>query len=243
MWRRWTTEWTLACGEHALSLRRSGAKSAEPPVTVWHDDTPSAFADALTQALDQARSLDPDARHTRRVRVLLEDRWMVWMSLQGAFWAVRAAERDALARTHLAQQLGADPSAWRVCSDVPDDGQGLIACAVSESRGSAVMSALQAAGLQPVSVRPNWVDRLERLAPSGLDGLVARRQGDLLCLALRQHDRWVRVSSLLVDRDAPWAPRAIGWAHALARSSEPLARWFDGAAPECPPGWTLLEAS
>ena len=132
MWRRWTTEWTLSCGERQLALGL--ATDARDPdsvfETIGHEDTPASRAGALRDALARMHARHPGTAGCRRVRVLLDDRWSVWMSLQGAFWALSPAQREALVRGHLAQQMGTDPSAWRVSSHVTSDGEGLSAAAM-----------------------------------------------------------------------------------------------------------------
>lgn len=247
MWRRWTTEWTLSCGEQQLALGLlSGARDpGAEPETIGHEDTPTSRAAALREALARWHARHPGAVGCRRVRVLLDDRWSVWTSLQGAFWALSAAQRETLVRGHLTQQMGTDPGAWRVSSHVTSDGEGLSACALVEARIAEVLEAVQAAGLQAVSLRPSWVDRLERLAPrlTQTPCLVARADGDLLCLALRGAKDWLRIGSLQVDQDADWSPRALGWWQGLGLPAQDLVCVVDGAAHDCPPGWSPLERS
>lgn len=248
MWRRWTTEWTLSCGERRLALSlRSGADTADAPPerveAIEHEDSPTSRAAALGEALARLRARHPHAAGARRVRVQLDDRWAVWMSLQGAFWALSPMQREALARAHLSQQMGVDPSAWRVGSQVTADGNSLSACAMAETRVGAVLEAIEMAGLSAVSLRPQWVDRLERLAPrlGARPCLVARAQGDLLCLAVRAAQDWLRIGSLQVDREADWSARALGWWHGLGLPGDELDCRVDGEVHDCPPGWSVVE--
>lgn len=248
MWRRWTTEWTLSCGERRLALSlASGADPAEAPPerreVIAHEDDPQARAAALGEVLARLRARHPQAARVRRVRVHLDDRWAVWMSLQGAFWAVSPTQREALVRAHLAQQMGVDPGAWRVSAQVTAEGHGLSACAIAETRVGDVLAALETAGLSPVSLRPHWVDRLERLAPrlGARPCLVARPRGDLLCLAVRGAQDWLRIGSLQVDREADWSARALGWWQGLGLPGDELVCRVDGEVGDCPPGWSVVE--
>ena len=61
MWRRWTTEWTLSCGERRLALSlRTAADTADAPTerveAIEHEDSPTSRAAALGEALARLRA-------------------------------------------------------------------------------------------------------------------------------------------------------------------------------------------
>ena len=240
MWRRWTTEWTLEVQAQALSLACAKAGS-QVRAQVRHDDLPAARAAALKQVLADLRAQHSDLAAVRRVRVLFDDQWATWLSLQGEFWRLQGVQRDALVRAHLARQLAMDADQWRVCTQVQVQGDGLLACAIAQQRWLDLHDALAQAGLQPVSVRPHWAARLAQIALPASQGVVARIEDNLLRLAVLQQGEWVRVASLLVDRDNAWAPRAKGWLQTAGLAFLPEALWFDGPMSSCPAGWTVLE--
>jgi len=240
VWRRWTTEWTLEVQAQALSLACPKAGS-QVRAQVHHDDLPAARAMALKQALADLRGQHPDLLGVKRVRVQFDDQWATWLSLQGEFWRLKATQRDALVRSHLARQLAMDADQWRVCTQVQVKGDGLLACAIAQQRWLDLNEALGAAGLQPVSVRPHWAVRLAQMALPASQGVVARIEGNLLSVAVLEQGEWIRVASLLVDREDAWAPRAKGWLQTAGLAFLPEALWFDGPVSSCPAGWTALE--
>jgi len=242
VWRRWTTELVLDLQAQALSLG-SCAPGHEAPARVLHDDTPAARAAALQQARTRLCEQYPELSTVHRVRVQFDDHWATWLSLSGSFWMLNAGQREALVRSHLERQLSIEAAQWRVCSQVLAQGNGLVACAMTQQRWSDLSDALSAAGLRARSVRSNWAARLAQIELPGSRGLIARIDGPLLNLAVVDEGHWIRVASLLVDPHQAWSPRARGWMQTVGLTPGSWSSWFDGPSQSCPPDWTVLESA